>query len=85
MNSNQNLSYFKCPFSFFIFIFITINSQINDNYELQSLDGNSLIDVFDYHNLKLVVSTSGNIYEGIPQQKNLKPVLNYWNIVLLHL
>ena len=69
MNSNQNLSYFKCPFSFFIFIFITINSQINDNYELQSLDGNSLIDVFDYHNLKLVVSTSGNIYEGIPPTK----------------
>ena len=72
MNSYQNISYFKCLFSLFIFIFITINSQINDNYELQSLndeDGNSLIDVVDYHNLKLVVSSSGNIYEGIPPQK----------------
>ena len=25
--------------------------------------------IFDYHNLKLVVSTSGNIYEGIPPTK----------------
>ena len=72
MNSYQNSSYFKYLYFLFIFIFINVNSQINDNYELHSLndkDGNSLIDVVDYHNLKLVVSSSGNIYEGIIPQK----------------
>ena len=74
MNYFQKISNFKYNFFLFIFIFIVVNSQINDDYELQSLsgeDGNSLIDVVDYHNLKLVVSSSGNIYEGIiPQKKS---------------
>ena len=74
MNSYQKSSYFKCLYFLFIFIFINVNSQIEDNYEIQSLndeDRNSLIDVVDYHNLKLVVSSSGNIYEGIiPQKKS---------------
>ena len=72
MNYYQNLSYFKCLFLLLIFLFQTVNCQINDNFELQSLseeNGNSLIDIVDYHNLKLVVSSSGNIYEGIPPQK----------------
>jgi len=72
MNYFQNISYPKFCFLIFIYIYITVNSQINDNYELQSLideDGKSLIDVADYHNLKLVVSSSGNIYKGIPSQK----------------
>ena len=72
MNYYQNLSYFKCLFLLLIFLFQTVKSQINDNYEIQSLseeNGYSLIDVVDYNNLKLVVSSSGNIYEGIPPTK----------------
>ena len=79
MNSYQNLFCFKCLFSLFIFIFINVNSQIEDNYQIQSLndeDGNSLIDVVDYHNLKLVISSSGNIYEGIVPQKVSKTNAN---------
>jgi len=72
MNYLQNISYPRYCFLIFICICIIVNSQINDNYELHSLndeDGKSLIDVVDYHNLKLVVSSSGNIYKGIPPQK----------------
>ena len=79
MNSYQNLFCFKCLFSLFIFIFTNVNSQIEDNYEIQSLndeDRNSLIDVVDYHNLKLVISSSGNIYEGIVPQKVSKTNAN---------
>jgi len=72
MNSYQNLSYVKYFFILFIFILKSISSQIYDNYELQSLtdeEGYSLIDFVDYHNLKLVISSSGNIYKGIIPQK----------------
>ena len=72
MNLYLHFSYFKNPFLLFIFLFMSMNSQINDEFELQSLsgeNGNSLIDVVDYHNLKLIVSTSGNIYKGILPQK----------------
>jgi len=72
MNSYQNLSYIKYLFVLFIFILKSINSQIYDNYQLQSLtdeEGYSLIDFVDYHNLKLVISSSGNIYKGIIPQK----------------
>ena len=60
----------------FLFLFILLQttliiSQINDNYISNILeDGNyELLDVTDYHNINLVVSTSKNIYTGIPPIK----------------
>lgn len=53
----------------FLFILILINinlilPQINDNFALNTLEeGNyDLLDVTDYHNMKLIVSTSKSIY-----------------------
>ena len=41
---------------------------INDNYEKNILENDNydLLDVTDYHNLYLIVTTSKNIYTGIP-------------------
>ena len=57
---------------FFLFINMPfINSQINDNFEKGNLEeGNyDLLDVTDYHNLGLIVSSSKSIYTGIPPIK----------------
>ena len=53
-------------------IFRFIFSQINDNFEfidLEGEDGNTFLDITDYHNLKLIISTSKKIYQGIPPKK----------------
>ena len=58
-----------------LFIIITIlkigiiSSETSENYisnNLEGEEGNYLLDVIDYHNLYILLSTSGNIYTGIP-------------------
>ena len=48
--------------------FIKVSNQINDHFSAELLEAGSfdLIDINDYHNLKLVVTTAKNIYLGIP-------------------
>ena len=58
-------------YCFIISLFLNINldcCQINDNFAINTLEeGNyDLIDVTDNHNLNLIVSTSKNIYTGLP-------------------
>ena len=46
-----------------------ILSQINDNFEsgiLESENESDFIDIADYHNLSLIISTSKNIYLATP-------------------
>ena len=63
-NSKKNISIL------FIFIFYieSIFCQINDNYERHYLENSTydLLDVTDNYNLKIIISTSKNIYTGIP-------------------
>ena len=62
-------------------LFAIINlifSQINDNFETGALEeGNyNLLDVTDYHNMNLIVSTSKNIYTGVPPVKKVETNAN---------
>ena len=44
-----------------------IYNQLNDDFRLEILEENSqLLEVNDYHNISLIVTTSKNIYTGIP-------------------
>ena len=54
--------------SFITFLNFVINSEINDNFEknILEIEGSSILDVSDYINSYLLVSSSGNIYKGIP-------------------
>ena len=66
----QVFSSIKNIFLFF-FLFLNISlalSQINDNFASSVLEeGNyDLLDVTDYHNMNLVVSSSKKIYTGLP-------------------
>ena len=71
--------------AFFLVLFLSqlkeITPQINDNYISEILEeGNyELIDVTDYHNKNLVVSTSKNIYAGIPPNKITQTEANLIN------
>ena len=83
MNSIHNKFHLYYNYLSFIslFIFLQIGfifSQINDSYEAYNIEGEgySLIDIKDYHNLKLVVSTSKNIYKGIPPTKISQTTVN---------
>ena len=60
-------------------------SQINDNYESGVLEeGNyELLEVTDYHNLNIIVSTSKNIYSGIPPTKKVETNSNLINVTSL--
>ena len=66
---NQKLHYLKL---FFIIIILKIGiilSETSENYitnYLEGEEGNYLLDVVDYHNLHILLSTSGKIYTGIP-------------------
>ena len=43
------------------------SNQISDDFRIQTLEENSqLLEVNDYHNFSLIVTTSKNIYTGIP-------------------
>ena len=69
MKSNDY--YYIYHYTFFILFFIikSISSQINDNYQVYTLDNESnnyLLDIKDYNNLKLIITTSKKIYKGIP-------------------
>ena len=66
----QVFSSIKNIFLFF-FLFLNISlalSQINDNFASSVLEeGNyDLLDVTDYHNMNLIVSSSKKIYTGLP-------------------
>ena len=70
----MNLINIKSGFHILLIIikFEFFYEQIYDSYQIYSLIGEenqSLIDIVDYHNLNLIVSTSGNIYQGIPPSK----------------
>ena len=69
---NSFYSFNKCVFIIYAIILhlSLIISEIYDNYASQHLEegGYDLLDVNDYHNLKLIVSSSKKIYTGIPPQ-----------------
>ena len=68
MHSNRNKKYiFPFIIYFFIYIKITLN-EIKDYFSSAILEDedNYLVDVKDYHNLEIIISTSKNIYTGIP-------------------
>ena len=53
-------------------IFRFIINQINDNFQLNDIegeDGNTFLDITDNNDLKLLISTSKIIYQGIPPTK----------------
>ena len=64
INLNINVSFI----SFTSFLLFVIQCQINDNFEYGTLENeeNSILDVADYSNLYLLISSSGKIYKGIP-------------------
>jgi len=65
----QNLHYLILFFFIINLKIRIIFSETIDNYISDSLEGeegNYLLDVVDYHNLHILLSTSGKIYEGIP-------------------
>ena len=69
MNRNDNHIFpYKLIIIFSFFFNLNINiCQIYDNFTNEILDENSqFIDVHDYHNLKLIITTSKKIYTGIP-------------------
>ena len=63
---------------FLVINFSLIISQLYDNFEKGQLeDGNyDLLDVTDYHNLGLIVSSSKSIYIGIPPVKKTETDAN---------
>ena len=89
MNARLNKK-FKVYFYFnlnLIMLTIIINNdlghcQINDNYNTNILEeGNyDLLDVTDYHNMNLIVTTSKNIYTGIPPQIKTTTTANLINV-----
>ena len=66
---NQKLHHLKLFFIIIILKIRIILSETSENYisnNLEGEEGNYLLDVVDYHNLHILLSTSGNIYTGIP-------------------
>ena len=67
-------------FKLILFLFLSLNfklliCQSQDNYETYNMEGEEghyLLDINNYHNLKLIISTSQNIYMGIPPRKIAK-------------
>ena len=75
MNPNKNnftsLFYINHKILFIIYIFILklgkYFNQTSEGLSFETLETNSqLLDVNDYHNFSLIVTTSKNIYTGIP-------------------
>jgi len=66
---NQKFHYLKLLFIIIILKLRIILSETSENYisnNLEAEEGNYLLDVADYHNLHILLSTSGKIYTGIP-------------------
>lgn len=66
-------------FLLFLVIIQLIICEINDNFVHGILEegGYSLLDVADYLNLSLIVSTSGNIYNGTPSNRISQTTANF--------
>ena len=88
MNSNQkqlHLNYYNYVLLFCFLFFLQFHfifSQINDIYvenNINGEEGSYLVDFKDYHNLRLVISTSKIIYKGIPPVKISKTTANLNN------
>ncbi len=80
------MNIFQTIYLLLIFLEIKlISSQIYDNYDSGILEeGNyDILDVTDYHNISLIVSTSKNIYTGIPPNKTTKTNANLINATSL--
>ena len=69
-NSIYSFNKFVCIIYIIILHLSFIIGDIYDNYASQHLEEGEydLLDVSDYHNLKLIVSSSKKIYTGIPPQ-----------------
>ena len=64
---------------FFIFFKYSFN-EINDNFKLDnSLDEGYILDIKNYHNLTIMLTTSKNIYKGIPPNPEELPDININN------
>ena len=71
-------------FHFFLILIIYIDkilSEIKDYYSSAILENedNYLVDVKDYHDLSIIISTSKNIYTGIPPLLKSKTNANIYN------
>ena len=79
------LDLYKILLFLFFIKFKFILCQIYDNYESDILEeGNhDILDVTDYHNINLIVSTSKNIYTGIPPTLKVKTNANLINATSL--
>ena len=66
----NNIFYFGLNFCIITFILKInfISCQIKDNFIINTLEigNNDLLDITDNHNLNLIVTTSKNIYTGLP-------------------
>ena len=78
-------NFHKIIFFLILIEFKIILSQIFDNYESNILEeGNyDILDVTDYHNISLIVSTSKNIYTGLPPEIKVTTNANLINATSL--
>ena len=76
----SNINHLISLISFLLTIkFAFILTQINDNFKTYTLsgeDGYDLLDIVDYNNLNLFITTSKNIYQGIPPMKKSETQAN---------
>ena len=68
----------------FIYMILIIKIKIfycqkNDDFGIDTLEGEDLIDVTDYHNLSLIATTSKKIYTGIPPNLKITTTANLIN------
>ena len=68
----------------FIYMILIIKIKIfycqkNDDFGIDTLEGEDLIDVTDYHNLSLIATTSKKIYTGIPPNLKITTTANFIN------
>ena len=84
-------SYYNCLIKskiiyvfFFNFLFFNYLCQINDNYFSDDLDeADYFLDVKDYHNLNLIITSSKKIFTGIPPiyKSSTEANINYYSSV----
>jgi len=70
-NSHYFYNYFHIIIMIIMLKYKFLNCNINDNFEKNILEyGNyDILDITDTTNLKLLVTTSKKIYEGLPPHK----------------
>ena len=78
---NYRIYSFKRKLFIIFILYIEFHCQVNDNYERHYLENGTydLLDITDNYDLKIIVSTSKNIYTGIPPVKKVETQANLIN------